>query len=90
MDIANRYSGHLVFCGGGPKPSTKAGYLVTNRDISTHRAFPGGNLAGHDRYSAATISKKCVFNGIYISQTFMLLIALDDKSGSNTLNRDAL
>lgn len=91
MERANRYSGHLVFSHGGPKPTTEAGYLVTYRDISAYRVLPGESLAEHDRYSTATISQKCVFNGINITPTFMLLIALDDKSGSNTLlNRDAL
>ena len=91
MERANRYSGLLVFSHGGPKPATEAGYLVTDSDISAHRVFPGESLAGHDRYSTATISQKCVFNGISIAPTFMLLIALYDKSGSNTLlNRDDL
>lgn len=70
---------------GSPEPKNTAENRVTDLNISAHYILPEASFSEHDRDYTATISQKSVFNGMDNSPTFILLIVLEDKIGSNDL-----
>ncbi len=85
MKRYNRNLGHLASYHGSHDQKNISVNRVTNLNRSAHYMLPEASFSGHDQDYTATISQKCVFNGMDNSPTFLLLIVHDDKIGSNDL-----